>query len=362
MRSALVACVFGAVVSACGYSCDVMGDDTFRIGVISGLTGAAAKWNTYQNMGMRLAAEEFEAEGMNISLVYEDSQTKGVQAVAAYNKLVDRVKVDALIADDFGLVIAPLLSLVKRRGTLLVSTGLPHDRFCQEGGDYFVSAGSKIEKTKAAFEDFFTRHPEVRRIGLVVFDDPDWGNAYRSVWESIAKERGLTIVETFLNNEWTPDFKSMLVKMMAKQPDAFLVAHEPESFIKALRQMKFQGQVVLANNVLEMVADTTASRPELDGVYTVDPIVSPEFTEKFCRAFQREPILEAYSGYEAVRVLVKAARVNRKELHRGVRSVSYDGVAGRMDFTGSSCIGNFAPWGLRRFDSGRLVVAPKAGE
>ena len=35
-----------------------------RVGVISGLTGAAAKWCTFQNMGMQLAQEELQHEGV----------------------------------------------------------------------------------------------------------------------------------------------------------------------------------------------------------------------------------------------------------------------------------------------------------
>ncbi len=324
-------------------------DGPLRIGVISGLTGAAAKWNRFQNMGMELAAEELVVAGIEVQLLFEDSQTQGVRAIAAYNKLVDLSKVDAVIADDFGLVTAPLLPLAKRRKTLLVSTGLPHERYCAAGGEYFASVASKIEQTRNAFEHFFQLHPEVRRIGLVVFDDPDWGNAYRAVWEDIAQRRGLAIVDTFVNNEWSPDFKSAMTKMMVKKPDAILAAHEPGSFVKAMRQVNFTGQVVIANCVFEMLADTDAARPELEGVYTVDPIVSPQFTEAFRRRFARDPILEAYAGYEAVRAVAKAAVLDRGALDRGLRGVAYDGVAGRIDFTRASCLANDASWGLSRF-------------
>jgi branched-chain amino acid transport system substrate-binding protein len=342
-----------------GPSC-ARAEEPLRIGVISGLTGAAAKWNRFQNMGMELAVEQLARDGVPVQLVFEDSQTQGVRAIAAFNKLVNLSKVDALIADDFGLVVAPLLPITKRQGKVLVSTGLPHEQFCAAGGDYFVTVASKIEGTKSAFEGFFQRHPEVKRIGLVVFDDPDWGNAYRAVWEEIARARGISIVETFLNNEWSPDFKSVMAKMMSKKPDAIFVAHEPESFVKAMRQVNFKGQVVIANCVLEMLADSDVSRPELEGIYTVDPRVTPEFVAVFKQRFHREPILEAYAGYEAVRAIVKAASIDRAGLHRGIRRVAYDGVAGRVDFTGPSCRGNNASWGLLRFKlrEGKTVAVP----
>jgi ABC-type branched-subunit amino acid transport system substrate-binding protein len=300
-------------------------------------------------MGMELAVEQLAAQGVAVQLVFEDSQTQGARAITAFNKLVNLSKVDALIADDFGIAIAPILPIAKRQRKFIVSTGLPGEEFCAAGGEYFVSVSSKIEKTKPAFEEFFQQHPEIKRIGLVVFDDPDWGNVYRTVWEEIAQARGISIVETFLNNEWSPDFKSMRVKMMAKQPDAILVAHEPESFVKAMRQVGFKGPVAIANCVLEMLADSDGARPELEGIYTVDPRVSPEFVAAFKELFHREPILEAYAGYEAVRSVAKAAAIDRAGLHRGIRKVAYDGVAGRIDFTGPSCSGSDAAWGLSRF-------------
>jgi hypothetical protein len=42
-----------------------------RVGVVSGLTGAAAKWCNFQNMGMRLAQEELESQGNEIELLFE---------------------------------------------------------------------------------------------------------------------------------------------------------------------------------------------------------------------------------------------------------------------------------------------------
>jgi branched-chain amino acid transport system substrate-binding protein len=99
-------------------------DEPLRIGLISGLTGPAAHRNKFQNMGMELAVEQLADKGFPVQLVFEDSQTQGVRAIAAYNKLVGLSKVEALISDDFGLVTAPLLPIARRQKTLLVSTAL----------------------------------------------------------------------------------------------------------------------------------------------------------------------------------------------------------------------------------------------
>lgn len=328
---------------------------TLRVGVISGLTGAAAKWSGFQNKGMVLAQEELQSEGVQIELIFEDAQTSAPKVITAFNKLVQLNKVDAVIADDFGFVIAPILPLAERRKIPVIACSLPQEHYCAQAPKYFFSVGSQVPRSIAAYDRFFELHPEVKRIGLVVFDDPEWGNEYLALWREVAKKRGVTIVDTFLNNEWQPDFKSALTRMLPKKPQAIFFAHEPEGMIKAARQLRFTETIVAANNILEMLADGPAARPELDGVYLVDIPVYEEFRTKYRSRFKTEPVLEAYAGYEAVRALAKAARVNRADLASGMRSVRYQGVAGEVDFTRGSCAGNLATWELYRFVGGERV-------
>jgi ABC-type branched-subunit amino acid transport system substrate-binding protein len=266
--------------------------------------------------------------------------------------LVDLDKVDAVIANDFGFVVAPLLPLVEKRKGLLLAIGLSQEQYCKIAPNSFFSIASEVSRSKAAYNHFFELHPEVKRIGLVVFDDPEWGHAYRAIWQALATERGITIVDTFLNNEWKPDFKTALTRMLAKKPDAILFAHEPEGMIKAAAQLKFTKPLVAANNVLEMLADKNSARPELNEVYLVDPGITDEFRKRFSERFKRSPILEAYAGYEALRALAKAAQENRKDLAAGMRHVRYAGVAGPIDFTTGRCSGNQSSWELFRFVNG----------
>jgi ABC-type branched-subunit amino acid transport system substrate-binding protein len=143
--------------------------------------------------------------------------------------------------------------------------------------------------------------------------------------------------------------------MRAKNPDAILFAHEPEGMIKAARQLGFNKPLIAANNVLEMLSSSENHRPELDGIYVVDLPISAEFRKKFAERFKRAPILEAYAGYEAVRVIAEASRMNRVDIAEGIRLVRYAGIAGEIDFTKRGCAGNGAHWELFRFVNGEQV-------
>lgn len=325
-----------------------------KIGVLSGLSGAAAKWNRYQNMGITLAQEELRTQGFPITLVFEDSKTEAPRAISAFNKLLDFDKVDAILANDFGFVIAPLLPLVQQKKVFMLAISLPHERYCNQARGYLFSGSSQFVLSRDAFDTFYAVHPNIKRIGIIAFDDPEWGNTYRSIWRELAGKHGATIVDEFVTGELTPDFKTALARMLPKEPEAIFIAHEPESFFKAARQLRYSGHVITANNVFEMLADGSNARPELDGVYVVDPVISSEFSQKFKKRFGLDPILEAYSGYEALHALAKAFQADPKNAAQGMRSVAYEGVAGPIDYTGQSCAGNQARWGLFQFQGSQL--------
>jgi len=326
-----------------------------RVGVLSGLTGAAAKWGRFQNMGIVLAKEELQSEGYPIEVIFEDSQTQSPRAIAAYNKLFDFNKVDAILADDFGFVIAPLLPRLRQQKRFLVALSLPHDKYCAAAPGYFYSITSQFSLSRAAFEEFFLLHPELKRAAIIAFDDPEWGQSYRDIWTFLAKRHQVDIVDTFYNSEWSPDYKSALTKILSKKPQAIFIAHESEGFFKARSQLGFDGYIVSANNIFEMLADSTVQRPEIEGVFVVEPLVSREFRVKFEKRFGRAPILEAYAGYEGLRAMSRAFKKDPMAPQLAMRTLKYQGVAGPIDFTGASCAGNLAEWGLFQIKNGAAV-------
>ena len=330
--------------------------DPIKIGVISGLTGAGAKWSHFQNLGIELAQEELKTQGIDIELIYEDSQTEAKKALSAFQRLTTIRSVKAIIMNDFGFVMIPLLPLIQKTKVPLIALSLPQDRYCEQAPDYFFSLGSHGDNSIEAFERYFIKNPSTKKIALYIFDDPEWGAAYMKIWRELAKKYEVEIVETFLNNEWQPDFKSALTKTLLKKPDAIFLAHEPESFTKAIHQLGYKGQVVTANNIFEMLFDSPSGRPELNGFYMADPELSPDFVQRFVNRFNKYPILEAYSGYEALITISKALKIKDLPLNKAIRQISYKGVSGNIDLTNSKCSGNWNKWGLFQFNAAGLPV------
>ena len=67
--------------------------DTLKVGAVLGLTGPAELWSAYQRMAIELARDEINeragVKGKKVEVLFEDSKSTPVSAVAAYTKLVE---------------------------------------------------------------------------------------------------------------------------------------------------------------------------------------------------------------------------------------------------------------------------------
>ena len=331
-----------------------------RIGLISGLSGIGAKWASFQNKGITLAQEEYNYQGWKIQVLPEDSATNAQKLISAYHKLIDYQHVDAVIIDDFGFVAAPVIPIAKRKKKLTVAISLSQQSYCDQAPGYFFSMSSQIKDSVHAYRSFFDTSTAIKKVALVTFDDPEWGSAYRALWKQVAAEREVEVIEEYTSDDYYPDYKAILAKIISKKPDAIMQAHEPESFFKALRQLRYQGKVILANHVFEMLADRR-QREELEGAYVVDPIVDRDFRKRFKQRFGLEPILEAYAGYEALRSIIKSIEKNKAEPEKIMATLSYSGIAGNISFKPPNCAGNQANWGLYRFNKESMPVLIDVG-
>lgn len=337
------------------FSATSFAQSPLKIGVLSGLTGMASKWNHYQNNGARLAQEEFAAAGVSVELVFEDSQTIGSKALSGFNKLVDVDKVDAVFGTDFGFALAPVIPVAQRKRKLFVANSLPLDTYCKQSTGFFFSVCSQFVYLPQTFERFFVKHPEIKRAAMFVFDDPEWGHSYQTIWTALAQKYGVEITDTFVLSEPTPEFRTLLAKALTHKPDLLLLAHEPLTFSKAVAGSGFKGPILSANNYLEVLDKNEDVGDIINRVVIADPIISAEFAKAYEARFHEPPILEAYSGYEGVRLIVKALQVNRDHPERAVPQIKYKGVGGEIDFTTPSCAGNMTEWGLFKIQNRRLV-------
>ncbi|HLD04991.1 MAG TPA: ABC transporter substrate-binding protein [Candidatus Nanoarchaeia archaeon] len=285
--------------------------ESLKVGAILPLSGSAAIWGEAIQNGMELAQEELAKEGMTIGIQYEDSQAIPTLGLSAYKKLVEQDKVNIVISA-FSRVSVPLISLVERDRMPLLMT--------------MVAAKGVTENSQYAFRFYSTEkdyaYPhfdilksEYTSLGLLYLND-EYGVSVAQAIRDKAKENNVKIVveETF--DPATTDFRTQLLKIKAKNPQALLfVGAVPTEVVNAMKQVKemqldsifFEASPNLG---LEPIRATAGGSAE--GVYTLAypltlGMAGAAFSEAYRERYGEAPLHAAAFGYDMVVLAAKAS-------------------------------------------------------
>jgi len=310
-------------------------------------------------MGAELAVEEQNLAGgilgRKVLLLVEDSKSTSAAAVSAFRKSLAIDKPQIVMGDVWAYLVEPLIPMAKSSRTLIISpTVMPLT--LMSGGDWYLTMGHKPENTAAAVAKFFDLNPSLRTISIFCWDS-SWGAPYLALWRSEIEKRGITILDQVCVNDFGYDYRSDVTRIVAKKPDAVIIAHHAERIIKLFSEQHFRPLILSTSNIMEVLHGRSLDPKLAEGVYYTDWIPSEEFSAKFQNKYNTAPILEAYNSYELIRTIMHASQAQAPNLRVGFDSVHYLGVAGPIDFRGTFA-GNQAVAKLVRVHQGITKVLP----
>lgn len=212
------------------YNSATISPDVVKVGVIAPLSGNQAFIGQDFREGLEMRPQE------NIQFIFEDSQGEVAKAISAYNKLkIDGIDVLVVVGSGDEAII-PLVDQDKIPTILTVSStgGLPakSDYIFR----YFTNADGDVPVTVKHIVD----NLDVATIGIIHIQD-NFGFSYNDVFTKEAEKNGLTItgVEQFTYTDF--DYKTQLLKLNEKKPDAIYLIGLDYQIIEILKQAKELG-------------------------------------------------------------------------------------------------------------------------
>ena len=259
---------------------------TYKIGVIAPLTGPNASLGNYIKNGIDLAHQQLKPElRSQMELVYEDDQWQGPRAVAAFQKLSNVQKVNAVIVvgSAMGNAIAPL---AEEQNVPMVAIGASDKKVAAGRKFAFIHWVTPEEEARVMVRELKRRN--YKKLGIIGTEQ----EGVIAVMNSLDREMKAQGVadRMVLNKTFLPgvnDFRSYITKARSLDVDGIIVCLFPGSLSSFAKQVRQQGLEVdlMGIELFEDENEVKASAGALIDQWYVNADVA---TDSFDIAYQQK--------------------------------------------------------------------------
>ncbi|MBI3015488.1 MAG: ABC transporter substrate-binding protein [Candidatus Tectomicrobia bacterium] len=319
-------CLAGlAVVSLIGFQGLVpaaWGAESIKIGLPLPLTGIHAKFGEAIRNAYLMALEEINAQGgirkgpykgRTIEFLIEDTQSKPDVAKAAVEKLITRDKVPMIVGEySSSNVYAVAGTINNYQIPYLTQTGAA-DNVTQQGWKWVFRINPPASEYAGALQEFLFQVVKPKSMAII-FENTLFGTSTSKAMKEWADQQKVEITNFEPYEAGGIDFKPLLLKVKAKNPD---VVYMVSYLLDALQLMKQSREVGLAPKLFaggaagftmpEFVQGAGAAAENLVSATLWAPDVkypgTKEFYEKYNQKYKVHPEYHSTEGYAAAYVL-----------------------------------------------------------
>lgn len=281
-----------------------------KLGVIASLSSFAGEYGQAVVDGASLAAEELNAEGVQVKLFVEDDGSEIKNGVTAYRKLRAAHQIDALVGASWWL--NSIVKTVERDQVPFISCETLYNKDFVEAPNYFTLGGD-LRSWPRAFSSLI----EARgwRSLLMVRFVSGFADTIEAELRSMFSAPGRSFLEPIVYGDIELSAAPALaLRVLTQKPQVVFVDAQPEGFAQLMRELVKIG----AKNLSVITYDIAinAAQQQLFDARLYDgrlfALRRQGYKEPFLSAFRskykREPQLNADLGYYATRLIAEAIR------------------------------------------------------
>jgi branched-chain amino acid transport system substrate-binding protein len=200
---------------------------TFKIGVITSLTGPAAAFGQAHKNGYTIALRELNAKGgllgKPIELVYYDDQSKPDQAVQGVSKLVDQDHVPIILGAYSSENTRAIVPAVTQKQVPLLMPTATADNVMETGSPWVFRVCSGSGAYARATVEFLKRNGDPKTLAII-YENTNFGQSNDKSMRQEAQKAGMNVVDEEAYQASSPDYKALLQRVKAKNPEAVYFA------------------------------------------------------------------------------------------------------------------------------------------
>ncbi len=325
----LIAVLFVFTLSAV----PVLAADDFELVIPLPLTGKQAKFGEIMKRSYEIAAEEINAtggvKGKKIVLSFEDSSGKPETARAIVEKLIDVKKQPVIVGEYTSSCAKAVAAVAEERKTPYLVVASADDAITRQNYKYVFRQNQVNDHYADAFTSFLKEVVKPKTI-VILYESSAFGTSGSEAMERDAKKIGAEVVLNEKFETGAIDFKPLLSKVKAAQPDVIYTvayANEAQLIMKQIKELRLDAKLFSggaagfaipefikgAQDAAEYVVSATLWTPQLK--YPGNK----EFAEKYKAKYNDYPSYHGASAYAAMYVTADALKRAKNWTQDGIR-------------------------------------------
>jgi len=231
-----------AMLIAASVSGGAFAADTIKVGVLLPLTGSQAKFGEIEKRSYEMAVDEINAKGgvngKKIELLFEDDTGKPDVGRSGVEKLISREKVPVITGGYSSSVTAAAAPVAQQfKVPFVICTGSADD-VTEKGYDYVFRVNPPASEYPNAVKSFLQEVGKDVKTVALLYENSAFGQSSSKSFEEDAKGLGLNIVVKEGYQAGAIDFKPVLTKVKAANPDMiYMVSYVMDASL-LMRQSK----------------------------------------------------------------------------------------------------------------------------
>jgi len=340
--------IIGLLCVSCGMP-EKPTDDGIRVGIITSLTGAEARFGQAQKYGYEMALEEINSRGVlgkNVELFYQDDTSKPEVASLTVEKLADRSDIVAIFGAYSSAATFPAAAVADRYHIPMLCPSATTDEITRQGYEWVFRVCASASDYGRTLVEFLTKVADARRLA-VVYENTQFGSSVARAALEQAPRAGIEIVAYEAYDQGGTDFTPLLTRVKSVSPDAVLFV----SYLADATLLMRQSKEIDLNPRVFTAGGAGFSLPDfLKGAgdtaeYTVSVTQwtpdakwtgSREWAEQFRARTGYEPSYHSVQAYISLKILAdaieRAGSTERTAVRDAIRTSRLDSIFGPIHF------------------------------
>ena len=294
--------------------------DTFGLTIPLPLTGKQAKFGEIMKRSYELAAEELNAKGgikgKKLALSFEDSSAKPEIARSIVERLIDVKKQPIIVGEYTSSCAKAVAAVAEERKTPYLVVASADDDITKQNYKYVFRQNQVNDHYADALVSFMKEVVKPKTMAIL-YESSAFGTSGANAMERDAQKIGAQVVLKEKFETGAIDFKPLLSKVKAAQPDVIYTvsyANEAQLLMKQIKELRLDARLYAggaagfaipefidgAKDAAEYVVSATLWTPQLKYPGTKD------YAEKYKAKYGDYPSYHGASAYAALYVVKDA--------------------------------------------------------